>query len=81
MAAILVLWQVGIDIFEREMKKISRRQSFIETFVNDSKKNVYARAIARGTLLNMTGCMSLAEIISTFKKVTENELKDKFKIE
>ena len=47
LAGILVAWQVGVEEFEKQMKKITNRINYITQFVRDQTRNRHIRDIAR----------------------------------
>ena len=78
LAAILVAWQVGEDTYMEMMKKISNRLNFIKQYVLDIRNNIYVRLIAKGTLLEGEGFLTIAQIKEIYcqylKKVAPLEL-------
>ena len=66
LAGILVAWQVGVDTFEKQMKKMVNRLKFIEEFSRDQKYNSYIREIARRTVLTPDSCLTIAEMKNIF---------------
>ena len=62
LTGMLVTWQVGFEIYESQMKKITNRIKFIQTFVADERYLRQIREIDRGTVLTPDRCMTIKEI-------------------
>ena len=67
LAGILVAWQVGVETYERQMKKIQNRFKFIEEFAADEKYDKQIREIARETVLAQDTCLTIEDIKVTFQ--------------
>jgi len=72
LAGMLVAWQVGVEIYESQMKKITNRIQFIQTFVSDERYFRQIREIARGTVLTPDRCMTINEIKELFNQLILN---------
>jgi len=62
LTGMLVTWQAGFEIYESQMKKITNRIKFIQTFVADERYLRQIREIDRGTVLTPDRCMTIKEI-------------------
>lgn len=62
LAGILVAWQVGVEIYEKKMKKTVDRLKFMTEFAEDQKYLKEIREIVKGTVLAPDRCFTIANI-------------------
>jgi len=73
LAGILVAWQVGVETYEQQMKKIINRQSYIKQFVEDEKYSEQIRYIARGTVLSPEAGLTIKDIKYNFEQMMNDK--------
>ena len=62
-------WQVGVEEYDRQMKKITNRIKYIQTFVEDEQYKNQIREIARRTVLTPESCIGITDIRNYFEQM------------
>ena len=64
----MVAGQVGLRVFENEMKHIKNRKTVVEALMNNIKLNSDLRDLARKTLLDENEATTHEEVVKLFEE-------------